>query len=108
MKAIVCKEFGPPEKLVFEELPSPKPGPDEVRIQVEAAGMNFPDVLIIQDLYQFKGKPPFTPGAEVSGRIVEIGERVKQWQPGDRVAALCMQGAFAEEVVAPAVACVPL
>lgn len=106
MKALVCKEFGPPEKLVFEELPLRAPGPTEVRIRVAAAGVNFPDVLIIQNKYQFKGTPPFAPGGEVCGEIVEVGAKVTQWKPGDRVAALTMAGGFAEECIAPAAACV--
>lgn len=106
MKALVCKEFGPPEKLVFEELALRKPGPSEVRIKVAAAGVNFPDVLIIQNKYQFKGTPPFAAGGEVCGEIIEVGAKVTQWKVGDRVAALTMQGGFAEECIAPAVACV--
>ena len=105
MKAIVCKEFGPPEKLVFDDFPSRSPGPHEVRIRVHAAGVNFPDVLIIQNKYQFKGTPPFVPGGEVCGTILEVGAKVTQWKVGDRVAALTLQGAFAEECVAPAAAC---
>lgn len=106
MKAIVCREFGPPEKLVFEDLPLRAPGPQEVRIEVDAAGVNFPDVLIIQNKYQFKGTPPFAPGGEVCGTIVEVGAKVTQWKVGDRVAALTMQGGFAEQCIAPAMACV--
>ena len=105
MKAIVCKEFGPPEKLVFEDFPTRAPGPQEVRIRVDAAGVNFPDVLIIQNKYQFKGTPPFVPGGEVCGTIMEVGAKVAQWKVGDRVAALTLQGAFAEECIAPAHAC---
>lgn len=109
MKAIVCKEFGPPEKLVFEEFPSRAPGAHEVRIRVHAAGVNFPDVLVIQNKYQFKGTPPFVPGGEVCGTIVELGAKVTQWKVGDRVAALTMvAGAFAEECTVPAAACLPV
>ncbi len=106
MKAVVCKEFGPPEKLSFEELPLRDPGPHDVRIKVHAAGVNFPDVLIIQNKYQFKGTPPFAPGGEVCGEIIAVGDKVKNWKIGDRVAALTMQGGFAEECIAPAQACV--
>lgn len=108
MKAIVCKEFGPPEKLVFEELPLRAPGPDEVRIKVAAAGVNFPDVLIIQNKYQLKGTPPFAPGGEVCGEVLEVGAKVTQWKPGDRVAALTLVGGFAQECIASAAACVAL
>lgn len=106
MKAIVCKEFGPPEKLVYEDLPLRAPSDAEVRIKVAVAGVNFPDVLIIQNKYQFRGTPPFAPGGEVCGKIVELGAKVTQWKLGDRVAALTMSGGFAEECVAPAAACV--
>ena len=108
MKAIVCKEFGPPEKLVYEDLPLRAPGASEVRIKVQAAGVNFPDVLIIQNKYQFKGTPPFAPGGEVCGTIVEVGAKVTQWKVGDRVAALTLQGGFAEECIVVAAACVPV
>ncbi|MGH8460087.1 MAG: alcohol dehydrogenase catalytic domain-containing protein, partial [Stenotrophobium sp.] len=73
MKGIVCKSFGPPENMVFEEIPSRPVGPTEVRVVVKAAGVNFPDTLIIQGKYQFKAEPPFTPGAEVAGTVTEIG-----------------------------------
>lgn len=108
MKAIICTQFGPPETLVHADTVLRRPNASEVRIQVEAAGVNFPDVLIIQNKYQFKGTPPFTPGAEVSGRVIEVGDKVKNVRPGDRVAALCMQGGFAEEAIAPAAACMPI
>jgi len=101
MKAIVCKELGPPEKLALEELPSRKPGPSEVRIKVAAAGVNFPDALIIAGRYQMKATPPFTPGAEVAGTVLEVGEKVKHVRPGDTVAAMIPTGGFAEEVIAP-------
>jgi NADPH2:quinone reductase len=63
VKAIVCRELGPPEKLVFEDFPEPAMGPGDVRIAVRGAGVNFPDTLIIAGKYQFKGVPPFIPGA---------------------------------------------
>ena len=100
MKAIVCKEFGPPEKLVYEELPAPKRGPGEVRIKVSASGVNFPDTLIIQGKYQLKADPPFVPGAEVAGTVLEVGEKVKHVRVGDLVAALLPTGGYADEVVA--------
>lgn len=99
MKALVCKEFGPPEKMVYTDLPLRAPGPGEVRIKVQAAGVNFPDVLVIENKYQFRGVPPFAPGGEVCGEIVELGPDARQWNVGDRVAALTMSGGFAEECV---------
>lgn len=101
MKAIVCRTLGPPESLVYEDMPSPPLGPADVRIKVAAAGINFPDTLIIEGKYQFKATPPFTPGAELAGTVLEVGAKVTQVAVGDRVAALLPVGAYAEEAVAP-------
>lgn len=108
MKAIVCKEFGPPEKLVLEEVPAARMAPGEVRIKIKAAGVNFPDTLIIQGKYQFKAEPPFTPGAEVAGVVLEVGDKVKHVRVGDEIAALVPVGGYAEEVVAPGDGVLPL
>ena len=98
MKAVLCKQFGPPESLVVEDVPSLKPGPGEVVVSMRAASVNFPDVLIIQNKYQFKAPLPFSPGSEMSGVEKEIGEGVKNVKPGDRVMAVTTYGSFAEEV----------
>jgi NADPH2:quinone reductase len=98
MRAVLCKEFGPPEKLVVEEVPSPAAGKGEVRIDVHAAAVNFPDLLIIQNKYQFKPPLPFSPGGEVAGVVREVGAGVTAIKPGDRVLATTMWGGFAEEV----------
>ncbi|HKX37157.1 MAG TPA: alcohol dehydrogenase catalytic domain-containing protein, partial [Burkholderiales bacterium] len=98
MKAVLCKQFGPPDSLVVEELPSPKAGPGEVVVSVKAASVNFPDVLIIQNKYQFKPPLPFSPGSELAGVVKEVGEGVKAFKAGDRVIAFTTYGAFAEEV----------
>jgi NADPH2:quinone reductase len=108
MKAVLCKQFGPPESLVIEELPSPKAGPGEVVVSVKAASLNFPDVLIIQNKYQFKPPLPFSPGSEMSGLVKEVGEGVKGFKPGDRVIAFTTYGAFAEEVKVEAGRLVPI
>jgi NADPH2:quinone reductase len=100
MKALLCKAWGGPETLALEDLPSPRPGPDEVVIDVKAAGVNFPDVLIIQNKYQVKPPLPFAPGAELAGVIKEVGAGVTAFKPGDRVIAMTTWGAFAEECVA--------
>ena len=108
MKAVLCKEFGPPESLVFEDIPSPKPGPGEVVLTMKAASINFPDVLIIQNKYQFKPPLPFSPGSELAGVVKEVGEGVKHWKPGDKVIAFTTFGAFAEEVKTEASRLIPL
>jgi NADPH2:quinone reductase len=108
MKAILCKQFGPPETLVFEELPSPRPGPGEVVVSVKAASVNFPDVLIIQNKYQFKPPLPFSPGSELAGVVKEVGEGVQAFRPGDKVIAFTTYGAFAEEVKTDAARLLPL
>jgi NADPH2:quinone reductase len=108
MRAVLCKELGPPEKLVVENVPSLKPGKGQVVVSVKAAGVNFPDVLIIQGKYQFKPEPPFSPGGEVAGVIKEVGESVTGVKPGDRVIAASTWGGFAEEMVADADRLVPM
>jgi NADPH2:quinone reductase len=108
MKAVLCKEFGPPESLAFEDIPSPKPGPGEVVLAMKAASINFPDVLIIQNKYQFKPPLPFSPGSELAGVVKEVGEGVKHWKPGDKVIAFTTFGAFAEEVKTEASRLIPL
>src|SRR5690349_6380842 len=107
MKAVLCKQFGPPESLVVEDLPSPRPGPGEVVVSVKAASLNFPDVLIIQNKYQFKPPLPFSPGSELAGVVKEAGEGVR-FRPGDKVIAFTTYGAFAEEVRTEAARLVPL
>ncbi|MEI6584368.1 MAG: alcohol dehydrogenase catalytic domain-containing protein, partial [Chitinophagia bacterium] len=99
MKAILCKNFGTPEQLVLQNLPPLTPSPKEVVIQVLACGVNFPDLLMIQNLYQFKPALPFSPGGEVAGIIQSVGDEVKNLKPGQRVLALTGWGGFAEEVL---------
>ena len=98
MKAVLCKQFGPPDSLAIEEVASPRAGPGEVVISVKAASLNFPDVLIIQNKYQFKPPLPFSPGSELAGVVKEVGGGVQGWRAGDKVMAFTTFGAFAEEV----------
>lgn len=102
MRAVLCKAWGGPETLTVEDLPSPLPGPHQVVVSVKAAGVNFPDVLIIQGKYQFKPELPFSPGSEVAGTVKAVGEGVRHVQPGDTVAAFLGWGGFAEEVLVDA------
>jgi NADPH:quinone reductase len=108
MKAVLCKQFGPPDSLVVEEVPSPRAGPGEAVISVKAASLNFPDVLIIQNKYQFKPPLPFSPGSELAGVVKELGAGVQGVAPGDKVIAFTTYGAFAEEVKTDASRLVPL
>jgi NADPH2:quinone reductase len=101
MKAIVCKAWGPPESLVVEDLPTVTPAAGEVVIDIVAAGVNFPDVLVIQNKYQFKPVLPFTPGNELAGTVSAVGANVKQFKAGDRVFAFAPQGAFAQQLAVP-------
>ena len=108
MRAVVCKQWGGPETLAVEDIDLPDPKPGEVKIRVRAAGVNFPDVLIIQKKYQLQPTLPFSPGAEVAGDVIAVGEGVTHVKPGDRVVCFCGIGGFAEEVVAPAAVTLPM
>jgi NADPH2:quinone reductase len=98
MKAVLCKDYGPPESLVIEEVPDLTAGPGQVVIDVKSAAVNFPDVLIIQNKYQFKPPLPFTPGSEVAGVVQSLGEGVEGLRVGDRVLSSCGVGGFASQV----------
>jgi len=102
MKALLCTVFGPLEHLAIREVPSPRPGPHQVLIDVKAASLNFPDALMAQGLYQVKPPIPFSPGTEIAGVIVEVGADVRGFRVGDRVGAVAGWGGFAEECVADA------
>jgi len=108
MKAVLCKELGLADKLVVEETAAPTPGKGEVLVDVKAAGLNFPDTLIIQGKYQFQPNLPFTPGGEGAGVIAAVGDGVSHLKPGDNVIFMCQTGAFAEQVVVPAVTAIPM
>ena len=108
MRAVVCKEYGPPESLVIEDLESLTPGPGQVVVGVKACGVNFPDTLIIEGKYQFKPAFPFSPGGEVAGMVKQVGEGVKGVNVGDRVIAFTGWGGFAEEVLADAKTLIPI
>jgi NADPH2:quinone reductase len=108
MRAVLCKEFGPPEKLVIEDVPSPEAGKGQVVIDVHAAAVNFPDVLIIQNKYQMKPPLPFSPGGEVAGVVRAVGEGVQNLKVGDRVIGSCGHGGYVEELALPERSCIPV
>jgi len=108
MKAMLCKEFGPPESLVLSEIESEPVGAQQVKIGDYACGVNFPDLLIIKGEYQFKPPLPFAPGGEVSGVVLEVGSDVKDFAPGDRVLGMTGWNGYAEEVVIDSFRCMKI
>jgi NADPH:quinone reductase len=108
MRAVLCNEWGGPERLVVEDVPSPPMRPGAVRVAVHAAGINFADLLLVSGQYQEKPPLPFTPGSEAGGVITEVGPGVSNFKPGDRVMVLAGTGAYAEEVVVEATRIVPI
>jgi NADPH2:quinone reductase len=106
MRAVVCHEFGPLDRLTVEDRPDPEPAEGMVRIDVAAAGVNFVDGLICQGRYQLKPPVPFVPGSEVAGTVSALGPGVSGWSVGDRVLVFCGFGGFAGQVVAPALSLV--
>jgi NADPH2:quinone reductase len=108
MKALLCTQHGPPELLQYVDVPSPTPSPGEAVVTVKAASVNFPDVLIIENKYQFKPPLPFSPGSELAGVVKAVGAGVTSVKPGDRVMAFTIHGAFAEEVALDAHRILPI
>jgi NADPH2:quinone reductase len=108
MKALLCAEYGPLEKLAVEDMPSPTAGPGQVVVDVKAAALNFPDALMVQGLYQVKPPLPFSPGAEVAGIVKAVGQGVQGLKAGDRVIGFPGTGGFAEECAVAAGKIMPL
>lgn len=108
MKAVVCKEWGSPDSLSLEDVSSPRLKEGHVKVAVHACGVNFADTLLIQGNYQVRPDPPFSPGLEVAGEVMACGKGVSGLMPGDRVMAVVSYGGYAEEVVVPAMAVIPL
>ena len=96
MKAVLCYEYGPPERLVIGDLPDPTPHADEALIEIHAAGVNFPDVLMAAGKYQSQPPRPFAPGLEVAGVVRAVGAAIQDLHPGDRVMANIGYGGFAQ------------
>jgi NADPH:quinone reductase len=108
MKALLSVEVGGPGTLVIKDMPSPSPKPGWAVVSVKACGVNYPDVLIIEDKYQFKPPRPFSPGGEISGVVKEVGEGVTNLKPGDRVLGNTGSGGMAEEIAVEALRLTPI
>ena len=109
MRALLCEQFGPAETLVVREVPDPEPGEEDAVVRVHAAGVNFPDTLIIENRYQFKPELPFVPGGECAGVVEAVGAKVPPHvRPGARVIAFTTWGAFAEKVRCPGKNLIPM
>lgn len=98
MKAIICNAFAPLDQLEYGDVSDPQPAGDQVVIKVEAAGVNYPDGLLVQGLYQMRPEHPFVPGMEAAGVVESVGPDVKRLKVGDRVATICSLGGYAEKV----------
>ncbi|MEL6720873.1 MAG: NADPH:quinone oxidoreductase family protein [Bacteroidota bacterium] len=108
MQALICNDFGPISQLEVKEVATPSIKAHEVLVDIKAAGVNFPDMLMVQGLYQMKPALPFVPGAEFSGVVQAMGEKVKHLKVGMRVGGFNLTGAFAEQTAVPALQCLPL
>jgi len=108
MHAWLCENPTGVDALQWKELPTPEPGAGQVRIRIEAASLNFPDLLIVQNKYQMKPPLPFVPGSEYAGVVEAVGDGVKHLKPGQRVACLSGTGGFGTHTLAPAALCMPL
>ena len=108
MKALLSRLPGGPETLELADLPDPSPGPGQLLVRVRACAINYPDVLIIEDKYQFKPPRPFAPGGEIAGTVEAAGEGVEGWSVGDRLIAMIGHGGLAEKVLVQAAMALPL
>jgi NADPH2:quinone reductase len=108
MKALLSTDAGGPETLRLSDVPDPSPGPGQLLVRVKACAINYPDVLIIEDKYQFKPPRPFAPGGEIAGIVEAVGEGVSGWAEGDRLIAMIGHGGLAEKVVVDAARAIPL
>lgn len=108
MKAIVCESWGPPSSLKLRDLPTPVPGAKQVLVRTRVAAVNFPDALMVAGKYQYKPKFPFSPGGELSGEVIAVGNEVEHLQAGDRIVGITPFGAYAQEVLVDATHVIPL
>ena len=109
MRALLCKEHGMADKLeLVDDWPEPQAGKGEIVIDIKAAGLNFPDVLIIQGKYQFQPEMPFIPGGECAGDVIAVGEGVERYKVGDKVIAMTGHGCFCEQIAVNQLAVMPM
>jgi NADPH2:quinone reductase len=108
VRAAICRAYGPPEVVEVDDLPPPELGPGHVRVRVDAAAVNFPDVLLVANEYQIHVPPPFVPGSEFAGVVTELADGIDTVAVGDRVTGTGLLGAFAEEAVVAAGAVTPI
>lgn len=108
MRALLSTAPGGPETLALTDLPEPAPGPGQILVEVRCCAINYPDVLIIEDKYQFKPARPFAPGGEIAGTVAAVGDGVSGWAPGDRLIAMIGHGGLAEKVLISTAQAVPL
>jgi len=108
MRALLSTAVGGPETLQLTDLPAPAPGKGQLLVRVKACAINYPDVLIIEDKYQFKPPRPFAPGGEIAGTVEAVGEGVEGWAEGDRLIAMIGHGGLAEKVLVSAAQALPL
>ncbi|MFA7322906.1 MAG: NADPH:quinone oxidoreductase family protein [Candidatus Nanopelagicales bacterium] len=108
MRAVVCEQYGPPSQLRIKELPDPVAGPDDAVVGIRAAAINFPDLLIIENLYQVSVPVPFIPGSEFAGEVLSVGANVANVRPGDLVMGGSFVGSFAEQIAVPAASLKPI
>ena len=108
MKALLSTAPGGPETLELTELPDPVAGPGQLLVRVKACAINYPDVLIIEDKYQFRPERPFAPGGEIAGVVEAVGEGVTGWAEGARIIAMLGHGGLAEKVLVAAAMAIPL
>jgi NADPH:quinone reductase len=108
VRAAVCPTYGPPEVVEVTDVDPPALGPGQARVRVDAAAVNFPDVLLVAGKYQIAVPPPFIPGSELAGDVVEVAADVTAFRPGDRVFGSTIVGAFAEEVAVDAASLTPV
>jgi len=108
MRAARVNAYGPPSAVVLEDVPGRPPGPGEAVVDIGAAAVNFPDLLIVANAYQVSAALPFTPGSEFAGTVTAVGEGVAGLRPGDQVIGADLVGAFAEQITVPAAALTPL